>query len=74
MRDAMAAVEIDLAISAGELRLTADIRSTLPLPAKTALNAVIAEEDGGNRYWALAFRTGVPDFHATECRALELAA
>lgn len=74
MRDAMAEVAIDVAVSADELRLTADIRSTLPLPAKVALTAIIAEGDDVNRYWALAFRAGVPDFHASECRALELAA
>jgi hypothetical protein len=74
MRNASAEVEIDVVIGEGELRLTADIRSTFPLPAKVALNAIIAEEDGMNRYWALAFRAGVPDFHASECRALELPA
>jgi len=27
-----------------------------------------------NRFWALAFRPGAPEFHASECRALELPA
>lgn len=74
MRDAPAAVEIAVTANASELMLVADIRSALPLPATVALNAIIEDEDGINRYWALAFRPGAPEFHASECRALELAA
>lgn len=74
MRDAPAEVEIAVAVSDSELRLTAEIRSSLPLPATVALNGIIEDEDGLNRFWALAFRSGAPEFHAHECRALELPA
>lgn len=74
MRDAPAAVEIAVTQDADELRLTAEIRSDLPLPATVALNAIIEDADGVNRFWALAFRPGAPEFHAAECRALELGA
>lgn len=74
MRNAPAEVEIAVTVSEGELRLTADIRSTLPLPATVALNGIIEDADGVNRFWALAFRDGVPEFHASECRAVELPA
>ena len=72
MRDAPAEVEITLAASAGELRLDAVIRSALPLPATVALNAIIEDADGVNRFWALAFQPGAPEFHAEACRALKL--
>ena len=74
MRDASAEIAIAVVTSATTLRLTADIRSDLPMPATVALNAIIEEEDGTNRFWALAFRPGAPEFHAPECRALELQA
>ena len=74
MRDAPAEVEITVAVTNSELRLSADIRSTLPVPATVALNAIIEDADGVNRFWALAFRPGAPEFHASECRALELKA
>lgn len=74
MRDAPAEVEIAVTVSESELRLTAEIRSTLPVPAKVALNGIIEDEDGVNCFWALAFRPGAPEFHASECRALELPA
>ena len=72
MRDAPAEVEITLAASAGELRLDAVIRSALPVPATVALNAIIEDADGVNRFWALAFQPGAPEFHAEACRALKL--
>jgi hypothetical protein len=72
MRDAPAEVEIAVAVTADELRLTADIRSELALPASVALNAIIEDENGVNQFWALAFRDGAPEFHAEECRALLL--
>ena len=74
MRDAPAEVEIAVTASDTELRLIADIRSTLRLPATVALNAIIEDADGVNRFWALAFRPGAPEFHAPECRVVELAA
>jgi hypothetical protein len=72
MRDAPAEVEITVAVSESELRLTAEIRSTVPVPATVALNGIIEDTDGVNRFWALAFRPGAPEFHASECRALDL--
>jgi hypothetical protein len=74
MRDAPAEVEIGVTVTADTLRLDASIRSTLPVPATVALNGIIEEADGVNRFWALAFRPGAPEFHASECRALELRA
>lgn len=74
MRDAPAEVEIEVSVTADELRLTADIRSSLPLPATVALNGIIKDADGVNRFWALAFRDGKPEFHAEECRVAKLAA
>lgn len=72
MRDAPAEVEVTVTVSETELRLDAEIRSTLPLPATVALNAIIKDADGENRFWALEFQTGSPEFHAEACRALTL--
>ena len=72
MRNAPAAVEITIALTDTELKLIAEIESELPLPATVALNGIIEDEDGVNRFWALAFRPGAPEFHASECRALSL--
>jgi hypothetical protein len=74
MRDAPAEVEISVEVTEDTLRLDAIIRSYLPVPATVALNGIIEDADGVNRFWALAFRPGAPEFHASECRALELAA
>ena len=74
MRNAPAEVEIAVSVSDAELRLVAEIRADLPLPATVALNGIIEDADGVNRFWALAFRPGAPEFHASECRALELGA
>jgi hypothetical protein len=74
MRDAPAEVTIEVSVTDAELRLTAEIHSELPLPATVALNGIIEDADGVNRFWALAFRDGKPEFHAEECRALELTA
>jgi hypothetical protein len=38
------------------------------------LSAVIEEADGRKSYWALAHPAGPPDFHHSDCFALELAA
>lgn len=72
MRDAPAEIAIAVDVSETALRLTADIRSDLQLPATVALNGIVQDEDGINRFWALAFRPGAPEFHVSECRALEL--
>ena len=71
-RDAPAAVTIDVTTAAQTLTLSAEIASTLPLPATVALNAIIREADGVNRFWALAFAPGAPEFHSAICRALSL--
>ncbi len=74
MRDAPAEVEIAVSSSATELRLVANIASELALPARVALNGIIKGEDGDNRFWALDFADGKPEFHAAACRALTLEA
>ena len=74
MRDAPAEVAISVAVSATELRLEAEISSELPLPATVALNAIIQDSDGVNRFWALDFQTGAPEFHAAACRAVNVRA
>lgn len=74
MRNAPAQVLISVDVTERTLRLTADIRSVLPPPASVALNAIVEDADGLNRFWALAFRDGQPEFHAAECRALQVTA
>ena len=74
MRDAPADVAIAITASADELRLEAHIQSGLRLPATVALNGIIKDQDGVSRFWALAFRPGAPEFHASQCRALALEA
>jgi hypothetical protein len=74
MRNAPANVDIDVSINGGELRLTADIMSDLHRPAKVALNGIIEDADGTNRFWALAFEPGKPEFHSVVCRALAVSA
>ena len=74
MRDAPAEVEISVEVTEDTLRLDAIIRTDLPVPATVALNGIIEDADGVNRFWALAFPPGAPEFHASECRAVELAA
>lgn len=74
MRNAPANVDIDVAISATQLRLTADIMSDLRRPAKVALNGIIEDADGNNRFWAIAFPDGAPEFHSTICRELKVTA
>jgi hypothetical protein len=72
VRNAPADVTIAVTLSDDRLELTADIVSDLPLPAKVALNAIIEDADGVNRFWALAFADGAPEFHSPVCRALAL--
>ena len=71
-RDAPAEVAIEFAASGEMLTLSAEITSSLPLPATVALNAIIRDADGANRFWALAFAPGAPEFHSATCRALSL--
>lgn len=72
MRNAPAEIEITVAITDTELRLEAQICSSLSLPATVALNAILEDGDGVNRFWALAFQPGPAAFHAEACRALRL--
>ena len=72
-RDGPAEVEISVSVGGGVLKLVANIVSDLPLPANIALNAII-EEDGVNRYWALAFPDGKPEFHSQANRKLRVEA
>jgi hypothetical protein len=69
MRNAPAKVEIDVEVTADMLRLEAVIESDLPVSASVALNAIIEDADGVNRFWALAFQDGAPEFHSEICRA-----
>ncbi len=70
MRDAPANVEIAVSARERELHVVADIWSALAVPASVALNAIIEDADGVNRYWALAFAEGAPEFHSRVCRAI----
>lgn len=72
MRDAPAEVEIAFTRGGDWLQLIADIRADLPVPATVALNGIIEDHDGVNRFWALEFAQGKPEFHASACRALNL--
>jgi hypothetical protein len=68
MRNASAKVDIDVTATADTLRLEAHIESDLPVPATVALNGIIEDADGVNRFWALAFQDGAPEFHSETCR------
>jgi hypothetical protein len=69
MRNGSATVDISMSVTPETLRLEAIVMSDLPRPASVALNAIIEDADGANRFWALAFADGAPEFHNTVCRA-----
>lgn len=69
MRNAPANVDIHISTNADSLRLEAHIECDLERPASVALNAVIEGRDGINRFWALSFADGAPEFHSDVCRA-----
>lgn len=53
------------------------LRATLAVPdgaLRVGLSAVIEERRGAKSYWALAHPAGKPDFHHSDCFALELPA
>jgi hypothetical protein len=53
------------------------LRATLAVPdtaLRIGLSAVIEERGGARSYWALAHPAGKPDFHHSDCFALELPA
>jgi hypothetical protein len=72
MRNAPAKVDIAVTVEKDMLRLEAQIESELPVPAMVALNGIIEDADGLNRFWALAFGDGEPEFHSEACRALSI--
>lgn len=74
MRNAPAEIMIETTVNADRLTVTADIVSDLPRPARVALNGIIEEAGGVNRFWALAFAAGKPEFHSEICRALRIGA
>jgi hypothetical protein len=61
-----------------DLRVAFALDTLEGLPAdaawRLALSAVIAEKNGTISYWALAHPPGKPDFHHSDCFALELPA
>jgi hypothetical protein len=61
-----------------DLRVAFALDKLEGLPAdavwRLALSAVIAEKSGVTSYWALAHPPGKPDFHHSDCFALELPA
>ena len=59
-----------------ELEVSLDLDSLLPRDAvwQLGLAAVIEETNGRKSYWALAHPPGKPDFHHSDCFALELPA
>jgi hypothetical protein len=54
-----------------ELEALLDL-SFLQGSARLGLSAVIEEKSGAKSYWALAHPPGKPDFHHSDCFALEL--
>ena len=72
MRTAPADVVIHSEPGEKQFTLVASIRATVPNPARVGLTAVIEEDDGVLRYWAVAFAPGKADFHAPSTRALIL--
>jgi len=75
MRDADLSA-LSVAVAAGGGRLVLDASFVLPIawPARLGLSAVIEEISGRKSYWALAHPVGAPDFHHSDCFALELPA
>lgn len=72
--DGILAPRIQTRSSAGRFELTA----SLDLPSEgtwhLGLSAVIEEANGRKSYWALAHPLGKPDFHHSDCFALEVPA
>jgi hypothetical protein len=57
-----------------ELQVSLDLDRLLPRDVvwQLGLSAVIEETDGRKSYWALAHPPGKPDFHHSDCFALEV--
>jgi hypothetical protein len=78
-REGMKAAEIApprLEVERAAQRLVLRARLTLPDKGtwRLGLSAVIEETNGRKSYWALAHPPGKPDFHHSDCFALELPA
>jgi hypothetical protein len=80
MRDAdlAAAPRIDVRLDTAQfaLRVALDLDRLADLPRgavwRLGLSAVIEETNGRKSYWALAHPQGKPDFHHSDCFALEV--
>ena len=78
MRDADLAAAPRIEIRSGpaqfELQVALNLDRLLPRDAawQLGISAVIEETDGRKSYWALAHAPGKPDFHHSDCFALEL--
>ncbi len=76
----IAAPQVETGIDTESYELQADLTldglAELPAagPWQLGLSAVIEEAGGRVSYWALAHPPGKPDFHHSDCFALELAA
>ena len=70
------APRIDVQSSGGRYELRASLALDPPGDAawQVGLSAVIEEAGGGKSYWALAHPPGEPDFHHSDCFALEVPA
>ncbi len=74
---ATAGLRIQTWTGADSIRLTTQFElEGVPFdaPWQMGLSAVIEETNGNKSYWALAHPPGKPDFHHSDCFALELAA
>ena len=71
MRNADLEPRIEVQRTAQSFVLRAEFASR---SARLGLSAVIEEKDGHKSYWALAHPQGAPDFHHSDCFALELPA
>jgi hypothetical protein len=68
------APRIEVASTAERFTLHASLQlDRLSSPFRLGLAAVIEETNGRKSYWALAHPPGLPDFHHSDCFALELA-
>jgi hypothetical protein len=69
-------VEVRSNGAGAELQISLELDRLLPSDAawRLGLSAVIEETSGRKSYWALAHPPGKPDFHHSDCFALELPA
>lgn len=71
MRNApVGAIAVVCSHNGESLTFRAAIAADLPRPARVALNAVVENSDGTKQFWALAFPSGDPEFHAEANRTL----